>query len=663
MIDHRQALIECQRIRDLVESDQLEAAMEAAVDVALMAPAAPDIQYMTGKLMYENGRYQDAVPFLELAGHYLTKNSKGFVNIEEIAGVIGMLAKSEAQTAAITVLQKHFDAIDFKAMTFGEVKNLTDILVVLEKPTLAMEVLQEVYDNFTESDDFVNFLMQMAMVFHSADEVQAEFEVFCLALEADPLNIDVHNRLSRMLGRLKEFDAATDHIKFIQKINPEYHFRSISQDFYSVCKTGSFDEQEKIKEAWFANPDAEQDSRAPFGALMASDDPEFLYNENRIFAQWTQLVSGKKPRTERAIPLVRPTDRPIRIGYVSPDYRNHAVCHLVTDLITQHDRNHFEVYGYGISYLDDSDHRENIINQFDTFHSMETKSTMEIVRQIEHDQIDIAIDLAGFTGGFKQTLFNRLNTPISVNYLGYPCTVAHPQYDFVLGDNIVTPPETDQFFSENVIRLDCCYQCNTPSRKVIEQSFESTGLPADTFVFCNFNTRQKLNKETLTAWRDIVIACDNAVLWLLDPGESMQAEMLKVLHGIESRVFFAPMAEISEHLGRIPYGNLFLDSFPYGAHTTASDALFRGIPVLPRAGRSFQSRVAWSIMHHAGLKDFVAHNWEDFVELGIDFYRQYTDQSKQQYQDLLLDFSRPGHPYNIEYTTQQIENAYRSMFN
>jgi predicted O-linked N-acetylglucosamine transferase (SPINDLY family) len=534
---------------------------------------------------------------------------------------------------------------------------------VLEDPTLAMEIIDKVYAFFDGTDDFIDFLMQTTMILHSAEETQAEFEVFVLALQIDPLNEKVHNRLSRMLSRLKEYDAATEHIKFIQKINPDYQLRSISQDYYSVCKTGSFDEQEKIKEAWFANPNADQDSRAPFAALVASDDPEFLLNENKIFGEWTQLISDKKKRTERSIPLVYPTDRPVRIGYISPDYRNHAVCHLATDLIRSHNRDHFEVYGYGISYFDDSDYRKNIIDAFDLFHSMEQNSTLEIVNQIEADQIDIAIDLAGYTGGFKQTLFNRLRSPICVNYLGYPGTVGHPQYDFILGDNIVTPPETDQFFSEKVIRLDCCYQCNTPSRPVIEQSFESTGLPEDTFIFCNFNSRQKLNRETLKAWSEIVSNCENSVLWLLDPGESMQQEMLKELDPIRSRVFFAPTADIAAHLGRIPHANLFLDSFPYGAHTTASDALFRGIPVLPRAGRSFQSRVAWSIMHHAGLKDFVAHEWDEFVEMGKDFYRNYTDQSKKEYQDLLLNFSRPGHPYNIEYTTQQIEDAYRSMFN
>ena len=212
-----------------------------------------------------------------------------------------------------------------------------------------------------------------------------------------------------------------------------------------------------------------------------------------------------------------------------------------------------------------------------------------------------------------------------------------------------------------MIRLDCSYQCNSPSRKVTPVNFDHTGLPSDSFVFCNFNSRQKIDRETLLEWGKIVSKCKDSVLWLLDPGEKMQTEILKVLDGIKDRVFFAGHCEISEHLGRVEHANLFLDSFPYGAHTTASDAVFRGVPVLARSGRAFQSRVAHSIIHYAGFPDLHACNWNDFYEKAVSFYQAYTPDKQQEYRKTLLDFSKARHPYNIEWTTTQIENAYKGI--
>jgi predicted O-linked N-acetylglucosamine transferase (SPINDLY family) len=153
------------------------------------------------------------------------------------------------------------------------------------------------------------------------------------------------------------------------------------------------------------------------------------------------------------------------------------------------------------------------------------------------------------------------------------------------------------------------------------------------------------------------------VLWLLDPGTEMRNEVLKVLENIKNRIFFAENAEISEHLGRVGYANLFLDSFPYGAHTTASDAVFRGVPLLARSGESFQSRVAQSIIHYAGLTDMWAGSWDDFIEKGVNFYKGFNEANAMWLKTMLLDQDRDRHPYNIEWTTSQIEKAYKQILN
>jgi predicted O-linked N-acetylglucosamine transferase (SPINDLY family) len=447
--------IKIKRIRKLEKENRLQEASELASDLALTFPHAFDIQFMAGKLMHDLGDIDTGAFHLELASANLTKGDDGFINFTDLSAIMGLLARCAKPAAAKAVWARHYSAIDFENINLDTAKQITDVLTVLEMHDESLTFLNECYQNFDNEEDFTEFLIMMARIFHATDDIKSEFEVFELALKTDPFNDRLHNKVANFLSRIKAYDLASDHIKFIQTLNPDYKYKSIAQDFFAVSKSGSFEEQERIKNYWLDNPDEPQDSKAPFSTLLLIDDPEFLHNDVLQFADWTQLVKGKKRRTERLPAIEPPNGRKIRVGYVSPDFRNHAVCHLVTDLIDNHDRQEFEVFGYGISYFDNSEYRQRIISKFDEFKSLENANTQEVIRAIEADQLDICVDLCGYTTGMMGTLFNRLNGPILVNYLGFPGTLGHPQYDYIIGDPIVTPPETDKFFSENVIRIDC----------------------------------------------------------------------------------------------------------------------------------------------------------------------------------------------------------------
>jgi len=539
---------------------------------------------------------------------------------------------------------------------------MVNICMTAESEETALILLEHAFETYLDSEFFTDYLLTTAIAAHATDNRDLEFESYIKALEIDPGNSKIHSRISRFLGRQKRWDLASDHIKFVKKIDPSFETASIAQDFFNLSKSGSFEEQEELREKWLSGSSGIQESRAPFAALLATDDGQFLLNEAKQFAEWTTLIPNKIKRSSLGVKKPIPNEK-IRVGYVSADFRNHAVCHLITDLIAQHNRDEFEIFGYSISMLDQSPYRQQIAASFDRFYSLEDTKTSEIIRIIQEDQPHILVDLSGYTQGFNQTLFNRINGPLIVNYLGYPGTTGHPQYDYIIGDPIVIPPGYDHHYSERVLRLDCSYQANSPSREITEVDFKDTHLPEDSFVFCNFNTRQKLNRETLLAWQSILQKCPDSVLWLLDPGPDMKREIRTVLSNIENRIFFAEQREISEHLGRVGYANLFLDSFPYGAHTTASDAILRGVPLLARTGESFQSRVAHSIIHFAGLPEMYAETWEDFIEKGISFYHSYSVTKAQELTELLLDKTKEKHPYNIQWTTEQIEKAYKKILN
>ena len=652
---------EFEMLKTLIDKKDHEKGLALGLKLCEEFPTLPSINFAIALCLLELGKSEEAVIHLEMATHYFSLTSNHTEeDISLFTGLATLLTRTGKTANVSQFIRKNYEKIRWDSNSTKLITELVQVSLIIESPELGLEIINKAFSVYNRTDNVIHILMLLANTAHAADNKELEFEAYTRALELDPLNPLIHSRLSRFLGRIKEWGLAADHIKFLKNLNPDFESKSIAQDFYNLSKNGSFEEQESVREKWLLSQNNEQESRAPFAALLATDDGQFLLDEASKFAEWTTLIVNKPRRIDRNPPPKKNSNK-IRIGYVSPDYRNHAVCHLVKDLIGTHDREVFEVFGYGISMSDNSEDRSQIISKFDYFHPLENSKTTEILHQIHSDSPDIIIDLAGYTQGFIQTLFNRLNGPLIVNYLGYPGTTGHPQYDYIIGDSIVIPEENERFFSEKVVRLDCSYQPNSPSRKVTKVNFSQTNLPKDTFIFCNFNTRQKINRETLLEWQKIIIKCPDSILWLLDPGKEMQAEILKVLAAIRHRVFFAPHSEISWHLGRVEHANLFLDSFPYGAHTTASDAVFQGVPILARSGEGFQSRVSRSIIHHAGLEDLYADSWDEFEQKAVDFYQSYTESTQLEIQKVLLDRARDRHPYNIEWTTAQIEQAYLEM--
>ena len=654
---------ELEQLRLLLEAKAFDNCLKRGLALVDRFYGSPLLHYAIAACLFETQHVTDATMHLEIAATKFSLSPTPDENeLVHLTAVAGLLVRTGHFAHLIRMINNNLKLIRWPSDNVDFLNGLVNICMTAESNDTALALLDKAFDTYSDSSLFAEYLLITAMVAHASDNTDLEFESYIKALELEPGNAKIHSRISRFLGRLKRWDLASDHIKFVKKIDPSYKTGSIAQDFFNLSKSGSFEEQDKLKEKWLSGEIGSQDSRAPFAALIATDDGEFLLNEARLFAEWTTLIPNKPKRSSLYIAKPSSHDK-IRVGYVSADFRNHAVSHLITDLIGQHNRNEFEIYGYSISMLDQSVYRRRIADNFDKFYSLENTATSQIIKTIDADQPHILVDLTGYTQGFNQTLFNRINGPLIVNYLGYPGTTGHPQFDYIIGDPIVIPPDYDRYYSEKVLRLDCSYQANSPSREVVEVDFNDTNLPSDAFIFCNFNTRQKLNRDTLLAWQSIVQRCPDSVLWLLDPGPNMRQEILKVLDSIKQRVFFAEETEISRHLGRVGYGNLFLDSFPYGAHTTASDAIFRGVPLLARSGESFQSRVAHSIVHFAGLPDMYAETWGDFVEKGKGFYDAYTAAKGQEIKDFLLDQKRDRHPYNIKWTTEQIENAYKAILN
>jgi len=360
---------------------------------------------------------------------------------------------------------------------------------------------------------------------------------------------------------------------------------------------------------------------SPLSASAYADDPVFHLGTAVRFVEQSTPDPETYPHDRRSAQIDL-SDRRLRVGYVSSDLRDHAIGYLMAELFELHDRSKVEVFAYYCGRKDEGALNARIKSAVEHWLDIREMSDEAAAARIGADGIDILVDVNGHTRDGRAGLFALRPAPILVNWLGYPGTMGTPYHHYVIADDWIVPPEFEHYYTEKVVRLPC-YQPNDRKRVVAPErpSRAKAGLPEDAFVFCSFNGLQKLTRHTCERWLEILRAVPGSVLWLLDPGAET-AERLAAYaeqRGVErSRLVIAPKLANPYHLARYPLADLFLDSFPYGAHTTASDALWMGVPVLTMSGRSFASRVCGSLVRAAGLPELVCDTPQAFVQRAIE---------------------------------------------
>jgi protein O-GlcNAc transferase len=318
----------------------------------------------------------------------------------------------------------------------------------------------------------------------------------------------------------------------------------------------------------------------------------------------------------------------IHIGYVSGDFREHAVAFLTADLFESHDKAKFKIAAFSFGPDDRSAMRQRLVASFDQFVDCRHLSDGEIARMISDAEIDILINLQGLTQDARTGIFAPRPAPIQVNYLGYPGTMGAPFIDYVIGDNYLFTANDAAGYSEKLVRLPYSYQPNDRKRVISDRRFdrEECGLPRDGFVFCCFNNNYKITPSTFDGWTRILGSVDGSVLWLHVQNRSA-IENLKTeaeRRGVDARrlVFAGRVELLSDHLARHRLADLFLDTLPYNAHTTASDALWAGVPVLTQMGNTFAGRVGASLLGAVGLPELITRSREEYEELAIELARE-----------------------------------------
>lgn len=353
----------------------------------------------------------------------------------------------------------------------------------------------------------------------------------------------------------------------------------------------------------------------PFEALCIADDPALHLRTARLHARENQ------PARRAALPARADGDR-IRIGYVSGELREHAVGHLMARLLELHDRSAFEVHAISLGRLTGDAVQARLRAAVDGFHDISTLPDEAAIAHLRGLGLDIAIDLNGYTGDSRTVLFASGIAPVQAVFLGYPGTMGAPFIDYILADAVTVPPGADGFYAEKVVRLPGCFMPTDDQREVTIAGLTRArfGLPGDGMVFCCFNNTHKILPEAFDGLMRILAATPGSVLWLREENApaTRNLKQAAAARGIDpARLVMAGRVDHADHLGRHALADLFLDTLPYNAHTTACDALGAGLPVLTRIGEAFAGRVAASLLHAAGLPDMVTDSQAAFEAKAI----------------------------------------------
>jgi predicted O-linked N-acetylglucosamine transferase (SPINDLY family) len=394
---------------------------------------------------------------------------------------------------------------------------------------------------------------------------------------------------------------------------------------------------------------------SPFGALALEDDAGNHLKRSKIWAQ------AKYPCTQQRSFNPALATAPIRIGYFSADFHDHATMYLMAKLFETHDKNKFEVHAFSYGPDRQDGMRQRLRSAVSAFHDVRHLSDKDVADLSISKGIDIAVDLKGYTQEARSGIFAYRAAPVQINYLGYPGSMGVDFMDYIMADDIIIPEEKRKFYSEKILSLPESYQINDDSRYISEKIPERStlGLPNDGFVFCCFNNNFKIMPDQFDLWMRLLRKVDGSVLWLLRDNRWAEANLRSeaFARGVDpNRLVFADRASAPDHLARHACADLFLDTFNYNAHTTASDALWAGLPIITRIGDGFAARVAASLLSAMGLPELITKTDEDYTDLALDLA---TNPARLAAINQKLAENRRTAPlFDTEQCTRNIEHAY-----
>lgn len=618
----------------LLQAKRLEEAETLYLKVLAANPNHAGSLNHLGVIARARGDLEKAVSFIRRALTIRPDDVSALVNL---GGVLRLLGEYEE---AISACRK---AISLKPASTEAYTNLGNLLMEIKRPHEAVFAFEEVLKIAPPTP---NAYLRLGIALAELKRMEAAAEAYEKAVALDPGSAGLHYHLGNALLGMGRDAPASEAFKKAIALDPDFAPAYINlaallqargmlrealtvhaelrarqpdhaQNNFNYCFLRNYacdwdglaDEQSRLLQT---------DNRfVPFSVLAMNATPA----QQLAFAKrWAAGFGDQAICLTRAPAAIGSKRRKLRLGYLSSDFNNHATVHLVSELIERHDRERFEVSAYCYSRDDGSPQRSRIRDAFDRFIEIIDLPDSLAARRIHADGIDILVDLKGYTKGTRSQILKWRPAPIQVNYLGYPGTLGDFA-DYIVADPFIAPMDHQPFYSEKIVHLPDCYQPND-TRKVIGEapSRYACGLPEGAFVFCSFNNTYKITPEVFDIWMRLLQAVPGSVLWLLEANPLVKNNLAReaAMRCVDpARLVFAPKMDLPAHLARHVHADIFLDTLPVNAHTTASDALWAGLPVLTCAGDSFVSRVAGSLLHAIGLPELVTSSLEEYEKLAL----------------------------------------------
>jgi len=541
-----------------------------------------------------------------------------------------------------------------------------DFVEAISNKAIALKELKRYQEAFTSYDlaiqlqpNYAEAWSNKGLAFSDLRRYQEALECYEQAIKLKPNYLDAWVNKAAVLHDLKRYAQAIEAYQQVIKLNPDTNciYGSLVHAKSTICDWSSFDQEIKHIHQMI---DAGVSVIPPFAWLLLSNSEESNLKAAELFTahQYPERIS-------QALFSSKVKNKKIKLGYYSYDFYNHATAFLMAEFFELHNKERFEIVAFSFSPNMQDEMHLRLVNAFDQFIDVNAMTDQQVAELSREMGIDIAIDLKGYTTNCRTGIFSHRAAPIQVNYLGYPASMGADYMDYIIADPIIIPQENRPFFTEKIVYLPNSYQVNDSKRKVSERIFTRTelGLPENGFIYCCFNNNLKITPNIFDSWTRILKAVPGSVLWLLEDNALAKANLIKEVRArglSEDRLVFAGRLDLPEHLARHRVADLFIDTVPCNAHTTASDALWVGLPVLTIQGETFAGRVAASLLSAIDMPELITKSLNEYEVLAIDLAKN-PEKLKALKEKLQQNrFTTPL--FNTQLSTDQIESAYIKMY-
>ncbi len=473
------------------------------------------------------------------------------------------------------------------------------------------------------------------------------------AIKLNPYFAQAHYNLGNILKDLGNLDDAIN----------QYKQALISNNQLSLAKTALITTKgticdwsdERTHNIWLKSLGIKGKAISPWGLFPLEDNPlKHLKRSKKLY---------KERYTRSTIDIKSSKKDIIHIGYFSADFRAHPVMKLIAPLLELHDKSRFKIYLYSFVPKED-EYTERAKNSGCIFRNIIKLNDIEAVELARNDKLDIAVDLMGYTRLNRMPIFSYRVAPIQINYIGFPGSVGSDTIDYIIADKIIIPRENEKFYSEKIIRMPNCFQCNDNKKEISKESIfrKDCNLPDQGFIFTCFNNNYKITKKEFNIWMNLLIKTEGSVLWLYKSNQWSQNNLYKEARKRKidpDRLIFAESLPLKKHLARYSLGDLALDTFNCNGGTTTSDALWAGLPVLTKIGQSFAARVAASLLTSIGLPELIAYSESEYEEKAL--YIASNPEEILRLKTKLNKLKTKSPLYNSELFTHDLENIYLNL--